>query len=172
MSPELALHLVPPSGEPLVGHLRIVDKFSIFPPTTHVGKEFPKVVQDRKDLIEYRQANLTVPGQSSIPHYPHNIALHCNVPLLHFYDLLLLPHYFVFFTAVYLCRFAPSVFRKSSCLVRLVRLLSEPNVFPSRSRSLPALDGAPSNELRIPRTATTLNNDLITIPGIRGTLTV
>jgi hypothetical protein len=80
LSPELALHLVPASGEPLVGHLRIVDKFSIAPPTTYVGKEFPKVVQDRKDLIEYRQANLTVPGQSPIPIVPHNTPLYDVVP--------------------------------------------------------------------------------------------
>ncbi|KAK2467065.1 hypothetical protein APHAL10511_001323 [Amanita phalloides] len=55
----LAALLVPLEGEPLVSHLRIVDKFSVQPPTTYIGSEFPKILQ--KPQVEYRQANLTVP---------------------------------------------------------------------------------------------------------------
>ncbi|EIN07681.1 hypothetical protein PUNSTDRAFT_144252 [Punctularia strigosozonata HHB-11173 SS5] len=54
----LAALLVPLEGEPLVGHLRIVDKFSVAPPTTYIGSEFPKILE--KPNVEYRQANLTV----------------------------------------------------------------------------------------------------------------
>jgi len=56
----LATYLVPLDGESLVEHLRIVDKFSVTPPTTYLGSEFPKVLQ--KPHVEYRQANLTVPA--------------------------------------------------------------------------------------------------------------
>ncbi|KII88949.1 hypothetical protein PLICRDRAFT_53446 [Plicaturopsis crispa FD-325 SS-3] len=56
----LAALLVPVEGESLVKHLRIVDKFSIAPPTTYLGAEFPKVVA--KPNVEYKQANLTVPA--------------------------------------------------------------------------------------------------------------
>jgi hypothetical protein len=59
----LAALLVPVEGEPLVSHLRIVDKFSVAPPTTYVGAEFPKVLE--KPQVEYRQANLTVPATVS-----------------------------------------------------------------------------------------------------------
>ncbi|KAF8636725.1 hypothetical protein AX17_003528 [Amanita inopinata Kibby_2008] len=55
----LASFLVPLEGEPLVSQLRIVDKFSVYPPTTYIGSEFPKILE--KPQIEYRQANLTVP---------------------------------------------------------------------------------------------------------------
>ncbi|KIY43672.1 hypothetical protein FISHEDRAFT_68077 [Fistulina hepatica ATCC 64428] len=54
----LAALLVPVDGEPLVSHVRIVDKFSVAPPTTYIGAEFPKVLA--KPQVEYRQANLTV----------------------------------------------------------------------------------------------------------------
>ncbi|KAL4074666.1 NAD binding domain of 6-phosphogluconate dehydrogenase-domain-containing protein [Scleroderma yunnanense] len=54
----LAAFLVPPEGEALVSHLRIVDKFSVSPPTTYLGAEFPKVL-DRAE-VEYRQVNVTV----------------------------------------------------------------------------------------------------------------
>jgi hypothetical protein len=56
----LAAFLVPLEGEPLVSHLRIVDKYSVAPPTTYLGSEFPGVL--RKPGVEYRQANLTVPA--------------------------------------------------------------------------------------------------------------
>ncbi|KAI5983788.1 hypothetical protein EDD15DRAFT_2313639 [Pisolithus albus] len=56
----LAALLVPPQGDPLVSHLRIVDKFSVSPPTTYLGPEFPKVLA--RPEVEYRQANLTVPS--------------------------------------------------------------------------------------------------------------
>lgn len=61
LGPQLALYLVPLTGEPLVSHLRMVDKFSVSPPTTYIGKDFPNLLRERKDLVEYRQANLTVP---------------------------------------------------------------------------------------------------------------
>ncbi|KAI6043050.1 hypothetical protein EDC04DRAFT_2891319 [Pisolithus marmoratus] len=56
----LAALLVPPQGDSLVSHLRIVDKFSVSPPTTYLGSEFPKVLA--RPEVEYRQANLTVPS--------------------------------------------------------------------------------------------------------------
>ncbi|KIJ60624.1 hypothetical protein HYDPIDRAFT_116923 [Hydnomerulius pinastri MD-312] len=56
----LAALLVPPEGERLVSHLRIVDKFSVSPPTTYLGAEFPKVLAQPD--VEYRQVNLTVPS--------------------------------------------------------------------------------------------------------------
>ncbi|PCH38678.1 hypothetical protein WOLCODRAFT_23505 [Wolfiporia cocos MD-104 SS10] len=56
----LAAYLVPPDGEPLVEHLRIVDKYSVSPPTTYIGSDFPKVLE--KPNVEYRQANLTIPS--------------------------------------------------------------------------------------------------------------
>ncbi|KAI0703577.1 hypothetical protein BC835DRAFT_1483604 [Cytidiella melzeri] len=55
----LASLLVPIDGEPLVSHLRIVDKYSVSPPTTYLGAEFPKVLN--KPNVEYRQANLQIP---------------------------------------------------------------------------------------------------------------
>ncbi|KAJ7090232.1 hypothetical protein B0H15DRAFT_979127 [Mycena belliarum] len=51
--------LVPLEGEPLVSHVRVVDKFSVEPPTTYIGAEFPKLLRSKPEL-EYRQANLTV----------------------------------------------------------------------------------------------------------------
>ncbi|KAG9226048.1 hypothetical protein CCMSSC00406_0008710 [Pleurotus cornucopiae] len=54
----LAAFLVPVDGEALVSHLRIVDKFSVHPPTTYLGSEFPKVLE--KPDVEYQQRNLTV----------------------------------------------------------------------------------------------------------------
>ncbi|KAI0306760.1 NAD-P-binding protein [Multifurca ochricompacta] len=54
----LAGLLVPVEGESLVSSLRIVDKYSVVPPTTYLGSEFPQVLA--KDNVEYKQANLTV----------------------------------------------------------------------------------------------------------------
>jgi len=54
----LAAFLVPLEGEPLVSYLRIVDKYSVHPPTTYIGVQFPKVLE--KPGVEYRQVNLTV----------------------------------------------------------------------------------------------------------------
>jgi len=56
----LAAYLVPPEGESLVENLRIVDKYSVAPPTLYIGAEFPQVLA--KPNVEYRQANLTVPA--------------------------------------------------------------------------------------------------------------
>ncbi|KIK06638.1 hypothetical protein K443DRAFT_674295 [Laccaria amethystina LaAM-08-1] len=54
----LAALLVPINGDPLVSFLRIVDKYSVVPPTTYIGAEFPKILE--MPQVEYRQANLTV----------------------------------------------------------------------------------------------------------------
>ncbi|KAI0721618.1 hypothetical protein C8T65DRAFT_201291 [Cerioporus squamosus] len=55
----LATLLVPPDGgERLVENLRIVDKYSVAPPTTYLGSVFPNVL--KQPNVEYRQANLTV----------------------------------------------------------------------------------------------------------------
>ncbi|KAF8906006.1 hypothetical protein CPB84DRAFT_1745212 [Gymnopilus junonius] len=54
----LAAFLVPLEGEAKVSNLRIVDKYSVHPPTTYIGPEFTKVLG--KTQVEYRQANLTV----------------------------------------------------------------------------------------------------------------
>ncbi|KAJ3985174.1 hypothetical protein F5890DRAFT_1181157 [Lentinula detonsa] len=59
----LAAFLVPLEGEPLVSHLRIVDKYSVAPATTYLGAEFPKVLA--KPEVDYKQANLTVPCAST-----------------------------------------------------------------------------------------------------------
>jgi len=58
LSRALVGHLVPLQGESLVNHLRIVDKYSIHPPTTYIGAEFKEVVKN--PIVEYKQANLTV----------------------------------------------------------------------------------------------------------------
>ncbi|TRM59392.1 hypothetical protein BD626DRAFT_550238 [Schizophyllum amplum] len=54
----LAAHLVPLQGEALVSHVRIVDKYSVKPPTTYIGAEFPKILD--KPEVDYHQANVTV----------------------------------------------------------------------------------------------------------------
>jgi len=64
----LAAFLVPVDGESLVSHLRIVDKFSVVPPTTYIGAEFPRILG--KPQVEYRQANLTVQSIVSSSFYP------------------------------------------------------------------------------------------------------
>jgi len=52
--------LVSLQGDALVSNLRIVDKYSVVPPTTYLGPEFPQILS--KDNVEYKQANLTVPA--------------------------------------------------------------------------------------------------------------
>jgi hypothetical protein len=75
--PVLALHLVPLSGEPLISHLRIVDKYAMNPPTIFVIREFQNLLQEQKDLVDYRQADLTVPGtHSNEGPYPALIVSH------------------------------------------------------------------------------------------------
>ncbi|KAG6854959.1 hypothetical protein C0991_009782 [Blastosporella zonata] len=64
----LAALLVPVDGDPLVSHLRIVDKFSVVPPTTYIGQEFPKILAN--PLVEYKQANLTVPAAVALCFIP------------------------------------------------------------------------------------------------------
>ncbi|KAF9052724.1 hypothetical protein BJ165DRAFT_791471 [Panaeolus papilionaceus] len=53
----LAAFLVPVDAEPLVSRLRVVDKYSVAPPTTYIGPDFAQVLQS--PLVEYKQANLT-----------------------------------------------------------------------------------------------------------------
>ncbi|KAF9262204.1 hypothetical protein L218DRAFT_1042950 [Marasmius fiardii PR-910] len=53
-------YLVPEKSEPLVSHVRIVDKYSVHPATTYLGVEFTNLLQ--KPEVEYKQANLTVPS--------------------------------------------------------------------------------------------------------------
>ncbi|KIM22639.1 hypothetical protein M408DRAFT_282267 [Serendipita vermifera MAFF 305830] len=58
----LTQHLIPPlPTEPLVAHIRVIDKYSINPPTTMISKELLGVLRDRADVIEYRQGNLANP---------------------------------------------------------------------------------------------------------------
>ncbi|KAF9567629.1 hypothetical protein CPC08DRAFT_680950 [Agrocybe pediades] len=56
----LASFLVPVDGESNVTFLRIVDKYSVRPPTTYIGPEFNTILD--KPQVEYRQLNLTVPS--------------------------------------------------------------------------------------------------------------
>jgi hypothetical protein len=56
-------HLIPPApAEPLVSHIRITDKFTINPPTTYITKRVRKAFEERSDLVEYRQGNVTNEG--------------------------------------------------------------------------------------------------------------
>jgi len=48
-----------PLSHRTIQNLRIVDKYSVEPPTTYLGPEFPQVLA--KGNVEYKQANLTVP---------------------------------------------------------------------------------------------------------------
>jgi hypothetical protein len=64
MSPVLIQHLLPPlPAEPLAAFIRFVDKFSINPPTTYVPNDFLNLMKERNGVLEYRQANLTNPGE-------------------------------------------------------------------------------------------------------------
>jgi hypothetical protein len=63
-TPVLIQHLFPPlPAEPLVAFIRLVDKYSINPPTTYVPKDFLNLMNERKGVLEYRQANLTNPSE-------------------------------------------------------------------------------------------------------------
>lgn len=44
----------------LVSHVRVADKYSVAPPTTYLGSEFPKLLEN--PVVDYRQANLTKEG--------------------------------------------------------------------------------------------------------------
>lgn len=74
-------------------HLRVVDKFSVAPATTcvylyprvslahnilfrYIGAEFPKIIDN--PLVEYRQANLTVPCLFDV--HPFNFAGSFSIP--------------------------------------------------------------------------------------------
>lgn len=144
-----------------MGHLRIIDKFSIFPPTTYVGKEFPRVVQERKDLIEYRQANLTVPGQSRIPIILRYVASSLS---FHFHESLL--------TSAPLSlpiRHAPpsisSNSSPSSVPFIITRTLTSSFLASDHSPPLMALL---HNELRMARTATTTGSPHLNSRNIGG----
>jgi hypothetical protein len=65
--PSLLVLLVPAlPAEPLVSHLRLVDKFSINPPTTYISNVTLTKLRERQDVIEYRQANLRNPGKCGL----------------------------------------------------------------------------------------------------------
>ncbi|KAF8644141.1 hypothetical protein AX16_008668 [Volvariella volvacea WC 439] len=49
-------------------HLRIIDKYSVNPPTTYLGSEFPSILA--KPNVEYRQVNLTVPANIPLCYEP------------------------------------------------------------------------------------------------------
>lgn len=67
MAQAVIQYLVPPHpNEPLVAHVRLRDKYSLSPPTTFVGKDFLALIENRKDMIEYKQTNLTNPGMSDV----------------------------------------------------------------------------------------------------------
>jgi hypothetical protein len=75
----LVQYLLPPlPAEPLVGFIRFVDKYSINPPTTYVPNDFLKLMDERKRVLEYRQANLTNPGE----HFPQSWPLQPVIELL------------------------------------------------------------------------------------------
>ncbi|KDQ13201.1 hypothetical protein BOTBODRAFT_56260 [Botryobasidium botryosum FD-172 SS1] len=56
----LASFLVPDAADPLVSHLRIVDKYSINPPTTYLGRQFSNTLKN--PIVDYKQANLINPA--------------------------------------------------------------------------------------------------------------
>lgn len=59
-------HLIPPApAEPLISHIRIVDKYSINPPTTYVSKTMRHLLEAHKNIVEYRQGNVTNAGSFS-----------------------------------------------------------------------------------------------------------
>lgn len=65
----LAQYLLPGGpSEQLAAYVRVVDKYSINPPTTYVPKDFLQFVNERKDVFEYKQANLINPGKFSYFH--------------------------------------------------------------------------------------------------------
>lgn len=81
----LALHLLPPVPSlPLVNHLRIVDRFLVNPPTTSVSNSFLKLLKERANLVEYRQANLTNP---SVVAKCFNDPAPNGLPYTHIFDL-------------------------------------------------------------------------------------
>ncbi|KZV67980.1 NAD-P-binding protein [Peniophora sp. CONT] len=64
----LASLLCPPEEEAKVAHLRIADKYSVHPPTTYIGPEFRQTLES--PVIEYKQANLTIPTAVSTLYDP------------------------------------------------------------------------------------------------------
>jgi hypothetical protein len=62
ISANLVHYLVPEGADPLVGHLLLIDKYSIFPPTTFVPKKLLTLFSERPDLVEYAQGNLQNQG--------------------------------------------------------------------------------------------------------------
>ncbi|CCA73720.1 hypothetical protein PIIN_07675 [Serendipita indica DSM 11827] len=63
IAPGIVQYLVPAApAEPLVSHIRLVDKYSVNPPTTYLSKIFQDRLRERKDYIEYRQGNLQNPA--------------------------------------------------------------------------------------------------------------
>jgi len=59
-SRHLVTYLIPENGEPLVSFVRVVDKYSVHPPTTYVGSPFLKALESPS--AQYQQANLLIPA--------------------------------------------------------------------------------------------------------------
>lgn len=66
MTQEILRHLVSHPNKELVAHVRVRDKPSISPPTTYMGGDFLELLEERKDIIDYKQANLENPGASPL----------------------------------------------------------------------------------------------------------
>lgn len=81
------VHLLVPSlpAEPLVNSIRIFDKYQVVPATTYIGGPFKKLLDERRDIVEYRQVNLTNPcmflDRPSISH-SSNLIMTSLCPLL------------------------------------------------------------------------------------------
>ncbi|CAE6432678.1 unnamed protein product [Rhizoctonia solani] len=56
----LITYLVPENGEALVSHLRVADKVSVSPPTTYLGSNVKRALQN--PIVTYQQANLKIPA--------------------------------------------------------------------------------------------------------------
>lgn len=56
----LITYLVPANGEPLVANLRVADKVSVAPPTTYLGADVKRALEN--PIVQYQQANLKIPA--------------------------------------------------------------------------------------------------------------
>ncbi|KAG8697293.1 hypothetical protein FRC09_007963 [Ceratobasidium sp. 395] len=56
----LITFLVPENGEPLVQNVRVADKVSVAPPTTYLGHDVKRALEN--PIVQYQQANLRIPA--------------------------------------------------------------------------------------------------------------
>ena len=64
LSPCLVQYLLSDDpGQPLVEYIRVVDKYSVNPPTTFTPKKFIHQLKEHSAILEYRQANLHNAGE-------------------------------------------------------------------------------------------------------------